>query len=332
MTDHGRAVHAATTSIDRNGRNRASRDFWTGPPAGPLCEAPSRMDIQRSVGRTGSTETLGPSRRVVSAVLTLLIAVSVAAPGAILAATPVASLAPTPRGPVTLNLYKSAGFRYQDPNYTACTATSVMDMLNFVSLGERGGPGFRWSRSLSARKRDSILRWERAHHTMVGGKGTDMHGWRNALDYFGWGSSALQAGARVYDDFSFTSYGSAMKAAVRAMISTRKPVAMAAWAGRHAVMITGYYDLKGDPFARDGAGQYTDAFSVGGFYLSDPLKSAGRRNARISNARLQYSSDARLRFRPYRETDSPYDDQYTPGFVTSKSEWYGKWVLILPVR
>jgi hypothetical protein len=262
----------------------------------------------------------------------LLLAVSVAAPGAILAATPVASQAPTPRGPVTLNLYKSAGFRYQDPNYTACTATSAMDMLNFVSLGQRGGPGFRWSRSLSARKRDTILRWERAHHTMVGGKGTDMHGWRNALNFFGWGSSALQAGSRVYDDFSFTSYGSAMKAAVRAMIATRKPVAMAAWAGRHAVMITGYYDLKGDPFAKDRAGQYKDAFSVGGFYLSDPLKSAGRRNVRVSYGRLQYSSDATLRFRPYRETDSPYDDLYTPGVVAAKSEWYGKFVLILPVR
>jgi hypothetical protein len=47
---------------------------------------------------------------------------------------------------------------------------------------------------------------------------------------------------------------------------------------------------------------------------------------------LQYSSDATLRFRPYRETDSPYDDLYTPGVVAAKSEWYGKFVLILPVR
>ena len=290
------------------------------------------MDSQRSARRTGRADTRVPSRRVVSAVLTLLVAVSIAVPGAILAATPVGNRAATPRGPVTLNLYRSAGFRYQDPNYSACTATAVMDMLNFISIGHRGGPGFRWSRSLSARKRDSILRWERAHHTMVGGKGTDMHGWRNALNYYGWGSSALAAGSRVYDDFSFTSYRSAMKAAVRAMISTRKPVAMAAWAGRHAVMITGYYGLKGDAFAKDSAGTYTNAFTVEGFYLSDPLRSAGRRNVKISYARLKSSSDATLRFRPYRETDSPHDDQYTPGWATSKSEWYGRWVLILPVR
>jgi hypothetical protein len=290
------------------------------------------MDIQRSVRRTSGTRTRRPSHRVVSGLVTLLLAISVAVPGAILAATPVGDRPATPRGPASLNLYKSAGFRYQDPNYTACTATSVMDMLNFVSLGHHGGLDFRWSRSLSARKRDSILRWERGHHTMVGGKGTDMHGWRNALNYYGWGSSTLSAGSRVYDDFSFTSYASAMKAAVRAMVATRKPVAMAAWAGRHAVMITGYYGLEGDPFAKDGTGAYTNAFTVGGFYLSDPLKSAGRRNVRVSYARLQYSSDSTLRFRPYRETDSPYDDQYSPGSVASVNEWYGKYVLILPVR
>lgn len=290
------------------------------------------MDIQRSARRTSVADACVPSRRVLSAVLAFLISISVAAPGAILAATGTAAGAATPRAPATLNLYRTAGFRYQDPNYTACTATAVMDMLNFISLGHRGGPGFRWSRSLSARRRDSILRWERAHHTMVGGRGTDMHGWRNALNYFGWGSSALQEGSRVYDDVAFASYGSAMKAAVRAMISTRKPVAMAAWAGRHAVMITGYYGLTGDPFARDSAGTYTDTFTVGGFYLSDPLKQARRRNVRISYARLQYSSDSSLRFRPYRETDSPHDDPYTAGWRTSASEWYGQWVLILPVR
>ena len=252
--------------------------------------------------------------------------------------SPTAEPSPTPVGtptvpsPSRLNLYRSAGFRYQNPNYSACTATAVMNTLNFISLAGRGGSGFRWNRSLSARKRDAILRWERAHHTMRGGSGTDMHGWRNALNYYGWGSGALKSGSRVYDDFAFTSYSSAMKAAVRAMISTRKPVAMAAWAGRHAVLVTGYYGLSGDPFARNSAGKYTNTFTVGGFYLSDPLAQAGRRIARISYARLHASGNANLRFRPYRERDSPYDDRYTPGWRVSRSEWYGKWVLILPLR
>ena len=288
-----------------------------------------------------------PSRSSRIAVSALLLSITVAAPSAALAASPEPSStpivepapsasppapAPTPQAPATLNLYKSAGFRYQNPSYTACTATSVMDMLNFVSLGRRGGSDFVWTRSLSPSRRDSILRWERAHHTMVGGLGTDVHGWRNALNYYGWGRTALWAGSRVYDDFSFTSYGSAMKAAVRAMIATRKPVAMAAWAGRHAVMITGYYGLSGDPFATSATGEYTNTFSVAGFYLSDPLKESGRRNVRISYARLARSTNANLRFRRYRETDSPFDDRYTAGWRASTSEWYGKWVLILPVR
>ncbi len=328
------------------------------------------MNIGEVVGPAGVAGRRVPSRRAVVAVLTLLVSISVATPGSIVAAsplpdpttegtpppdptptpdpttdpmptwtpdpipspTPAPTPAPVANAPASLRLYRSAGFRYQNPNYAACTATSVMNMLNFISLGQRGGPGFRWSRSLSASRRNAILRWERAHDTMVGGRGTDMHGWRNALNYYGWGRSALWAGSRVYDDFAFSSYSSAMKSAVRAMISTGKPIAMAAWAGRHAVMITGYYGLSGDPFARNSAGKYTNAFTVGGFYLSDPLAQNGRRNVRISYARLGGSSNASLRFRRYRETDSPYDDKYTPGRRSSRSEWYGKWVLILPVR
>ncbi len=332
------------------------------------------MYHQRVMGRTRSTGRRLPSGRVLSALLTLLVSMSVAMPGAIFAASPdpdptdvpamegsplptleitpeptievtpeptsepapTAEPTPTPAptipSPSRLNLYRSAGFRYQNPNYSACTATAVMNTLNFISLARRGGPGFRWNRSLSSSRRDAILRWERAHHTMRGGSGTDMHGWRNALNYYGWGSGALRSGSRVYDDFSFTSYSSAMKAAVRAMISTRKPVAMAAWAGQHAVVVTGYYGLSGDPFARNSAGKYANTFSVGGFYLSDPLAQSGRRNAKISYARLRVSGNANLRFRTYRETDSPYDDRYTPGYRVSRSEWYGKWVLILPLR
>ena len=107
---------------------------------------------------------------------------------------------------------------------------------------------------------------------------------------------------------------------------------MAAWAGKHAVMITGYYGLSGDPFAKDRDGRYANTFTVAGFYLSDPLRESGRRIVRITYSRLGRSADPTIRFRQYRETDSPYDDPYTPGHRASRSEWYGKWVLILPVR
>ena len=38
-----------------------------------------------------------------------------------------------------------AGFLYQDPYYTACTAAATMMMLNFIDLNDSGGDGFRWT-------------------------------------------------------------------------------------------------------------------------------------------------------------------------------------------
>lgn len=226
----------------------------------------------------------------------------------------------------------ASGFRYQDPNYYACTSTSVMDMLNFVSLRGLGGPGFRWRPTLSSTARDSILAWERSHDTLQGGRGSDPHGIRNALNHYGWGSSTLWAGARVYEDFSFASYEYAIKAAVRHMARYRKPVAILAWRGRHAQMLTGYYGLSGNPYARDAAGKYTNRFTVGGVYLSDPLRADGFLNARISYSTLRWTTNYRLRYQPYYQTDSPYDDPYTPGWRRARDEWYGRYVIVAPVR
>ncbi len=321
-----------------------------------------RIWLARPTGSsTGTRASVLPTRRVLATTMALLISIAVATPDLIFAAAPEStaspiveptpeatepSAEPTPsplptptptpvpvaRSPRSLNLYQSAGFRYQNPSYIACTATSVMDMLNFVSLGHQGGLGFVWSRSLSTTKRDAILVWARAHDTMIGGRGTDVHGWRNALNYFGWGRSALGTGLRVYEDVAYTSYSKAMNAAVRAMISTHKPVALVVWGGSHAAMITGYDGLSGDPFARDRHGRYADTFHVDGFYLSDPLRESARRNIRVSNTQLQHSVNAKLRFQRYFQTDSPYDDPYTSGRRISRLEWYNKWVLILPVR
>ena len=69
-------------------------------------------------------------------------------------------------------------------------------MLNFIALRGSGGEGFGWLPTLSATVRDQILAWERSHDTLAGGRGSDPHGWRNALNYYGWGEAALWAGAR----------------------------------------------------------------------------------------------------------------------------------------
>jgi hypothetical protein len=256
---------------------------------------------------------------------------------ALLVATLIGGMAASPQrvaaaSPVSLNLFMAAGFRYQDPNYFACTATSTMDVLNFIALSGRGGVGFRWKANLTDATRDAILAWERTHDTLAGGSGSDPHGIRNALNFYGWGSQALWAGYRVYDDIAFNTFDGAVKRAVRAMIQMRKPVVLLAWAGQHAQMMVGYYGLVGDPFAKDSLGRYTNAFSVVGFYLADPLKSQAFVNKPISYSTLRTSTNAKMRFRPYLETDSPYDDPYTGGVLPARNEWYNRFVIVAPLR
>ena len=234
--------------------------------------------------------------------------------------------------PVSLNLFRSAGFRNQDPNYYACTATSVMNMLNFISLNGTGGSGFRWTRTLSGTMRDQILAWERTHDTLQGGNGSDPHGWRNALNLYGWGSGTLLAGSRVYDDFAFSTYERAIKAAVRQLVRFRKPVGVAAWSGTHAHVITGYDGLVGDPFEQDATGTYTNRFTIAGLYLTDPLLASAVVNRRVTYATLATTTNLRIKFTRYQETDSPYDDPYSPGYRRARDEWYGRWVTIGPVR
>jgi hypothetical protein len=239
---------------------------------------------------------------------------------------------PSPATPSSLDLYVSSGFRYQDPNYSACTSTSAQTMLNYIRAKGTGGRGFRWVRTVSGATRDAMLRWERNHDTLAGGRGSDPHGWRNALNFYGWGVGALTTAGRVYEDVAYSSYAQAIKASVRAIIATRKPVGILGWRGNHAQVITGYYGLVGDPFATDSTGRYTDAFGVGGLYLSDTLSASRMRHIRVSYYNLQYTTNYRLRFRPYLETDSKLDDPYTVGWRRAVGEWYRRYVVILPIR
>jgi hypothetical protein len=239
---------------------------------------------------------------------------------------------PTPAAPSSLNLFHPDGFRYQDPNYAACTATSALVMLNTIALNGDGGTGFTWTPRWGQAAVNSILEWERSHDTLAGGNGSDPHGWRNALNYYGYGSGALYPKARVYEDLAYTSYHRAVKTAVRQLIRHQKPVGIVAWSGRHAQFITGYAGLKGDPFARVSSGAYANDFTVDAVYLSDPLKADGWVNAKVAYETLRTTSNPKLRFSPYLETDSPYDDKYTAGVVPAKSEWHGHWVIIAPLR
>jgi hypothetical protein len=235
------------------------------------------------------------------------------------------------------NLYRSSGYLTQDPYSTACTAAAVMMMLNFIDLTGGGGDGFTWRTSRVKNSRSdyrdmlSILYFERAHDTLSAfSHGSDAHGWRNALNNYGWGAAAMtDATKRVYDDKQYGSFDSAVKAAVVAIAKYHMPVGMLGWAGGHAQVITGYL-VTGDNPAE------STNFTVNGVYLSDPLYKDHIINKLIGLSQLRSGSPI-YRFQAYREIDSPYDDGYSAGWRRSSvrsmtSEWYRRWVLIMPIR
>lgn len=222
------------------------------------------------------------------------------------------------------DLYTGTSVRYQDPDYTACVAASTEMMLNMIGASDSKGDGFSWVRSTSYETQERILTWERAHQTQVPyHPGVDPNGWRNGLNYLGWGSYADPA-ARVYEDLAYTSYTTAVKGIVRAIARYGKPVAILGWAGGHAQFITGYVVKGQDPAV-------SWDFAVSYVYLTDPLRKDGKRDAKISNAVFR-SGSLTTRFRPYAFTDSPKDDPYTPGNRASYKEWLGRWVIVAPTR
>ena len=241
----------------------------------------------------------------------------------------------------TKNLYASGAFLYQDPYWQGCTAASTMIMLNTIAYRRTGGNGFLWTQTRikndsnrsNVRDLTSILAFERAHDTLnMLGAGSDAHGWRNALNYYGWGAAAMTNQANmVYQDRAFSTFDAALHDAVRDIARFDKPVGIVGWAGRHAQVMTGYVVEGEDP-------AISDAFLVRYIYLSDSLRADGYVNIKLSTAQLR-SGNLHYRFQAYRESDSPYDDAYTAGWRRSSvlptrgpSQWYRRWVIVAPVR
>jgi hypothetical protein len=194
-------------------------------------------------------------------------------------------------------------------------------MLNFVATNSSNpGAGFSWGPTTAYATQESILAYERAHMTMLtSSAGTDPNGWRNALNYYGWGS--MDAG--VYVTQSYGSYLAAAKGAIIDMARTNKPVGILGWAGGHAQILNGYTVTGADPATG------STNFTINTVYITDPLASDGYRNVGISSATWQ-SGSSHIAFRPYTQTDSPYVDPITG--VVGKTAWYGKWVIVAPVK
>jgi len=230
---------------------------------------------------------------------------------------------PPPDRTYSRNLYSSL-VRYQNPDMTSCVAASTLIMLNEVATTGRKGDGFAWTPSVALGRQRTIMRWARAHDTLeIGPGGTDPNGWRNALNQYGWGDYQDPA-TMTYQVYASTSYGATVKAAVVAMARYHRPVGILAWAGGHAQVLNGYVVYGQDPaVSTDFTVQYVD--------ITDPLKRDLLRNKKISYANLIHGP-LKYRLRKYRQTDSPRDDPYTPGFLAADDAWYGQYVLVLPVR
>jgi PKD domain-containing protein len=231
--------------------------------------------------------------------------------------------APPPAKTYSANLYSSL-VRYQNPDLTACVGAATLIMLNQVATEGSPGDDFRWVPSTELSRQRSIIRWARAHDTLEPGPGgTDPNGWRNALNQYGWDDYQDPA-TMTYQVFTYTSYTTAVKNAVMALARYHKPVGILAWAGGHAQVLNGYSVFGQNP-------KNSGDFTVKYVYLTDPLKRDGLRNARISFTNLIHGP-LKYRLRKYVQRDSPYDDPYTPGLLAAHKGWYGRYVIVAPVR
>jgi hypothetical protein len=244
-------------------------------------------------------------------------------------ASPTPTPTPTPAtGTWTLNLYNAKAVRWQDPDMTACVATSTQIMLNMAVYWKDYTPvpgqptpaqPVNWKPTVTYASQEAILAYARKNTTQVlTDGGADAHGWRNALNYFGWGHNS----SLVYRDLTYTSFESAAKATVSAVARYRKPVGILAWAGQHAQIVNGYKVTGEDP--RTGSSRFT----IVGVYITDPLKADGYRNAYIPLATWQ-SGGKKIRFTTYQMTNSPYVDPIDG--QQGNAEWDGKWVIVAPV-
>ena len=244
-------------------------------------------------------------------------------------APPTAAPTPAPAsGTWTMNVYNVHDFLYQNPDLNACTAASAQVMLNMATTWTdyKAVPGksapskpHGWKVDVSHARMEVLLAYERKNGTMrLSDGGADAHGWRNALNYYGWGGIT----ANVYKDMAFKTFGEAVRATVLAVAMYRKPVGILASAGVHAQIVTGYRVKGYDP--RTGSTN----FQILGVYLSDPLKSHGYLNAYIPLGTWS-GGVAKIRLTPYTMTNSPYVDSLD--HQQGNAEWDGKWVIVAPV-
>lgn len=281
------------------------------------------------VHRAQSVEFSAGRHPAVRVALALATAFLMTSSGLALAKGAPAEVAP-PVQAWSMNLYDSSVVRYQNPDLNGCTAAATVSMLDLIAVAPMGDTppprgsslptnSFRWAIDISWNSLEQVMWFERKHMTMFKtDKGSDPHGWRNGLNYFGWGSMT----AGIYRDTVFPTFEKAVKAVVNDLARTNKPVGVLGWAGAHAQYITGYTVQGEDP-------RVSDNYTILGVFLSDPLKEEDKRNTYVTYKTWK-SGPPTIRFSKYMEFGStlldPIDKQI------GDTEWRHKWVVIEPTQ
>jgi hypothetical protein len=243
-----------------------------------------------------------------------------------------ATPAEAPPSPLTwsVNLYNSSVVRFQNPDPNACVAAATVSMLGIIALNAISDTAppvgsslptttFRWGIDTTYATQESVMDFDRKHMTMYRGyKGSDPHGWRNALNYFGWGS--MYAG--VYKDASYPNFAAAAQATVDSLARTNKPVGILGWWGGHAQYITGYVVQGRDP-------RVSDKYTIVGVYLSDPLRETSMPNVFITLSQWK-NGPVGIEFTRYQQSGSVFPDPIDG--QAGDIEWHNKWVIIEPVK
>jgi hypothetical protein len=292
----------------------------------------------RSASKPGDSAPVRASRRLrvpapIRAAFVLAALLSITVSGSVTAEPPMEGAATevSPPPPVwSVNIYDQAVVRYQNPDWSACAAAAAQSMLNLVAITlradtppPRGGSlphtTFRWQVDTSFDMEEAILKYARDNMTMYwSSAGTDAHGWRNAMNGYGWGS--LTAG--VYVDSAYSSFDAAARQTVRSLALTGKPVGILGWFGGHAQYVTGYTVQGEDP-------RVSNNWRLLGVFLTDPLAADNIRNVYVTYTTWR-DGPLYYRFSPYYNRDSPYTDPVDG--ASGNAQWWGKWVIVNAVK